>query len=129
MSFLYFRRLFPALLVSVRGLDENTEYTISLRISSADPYRYKFLNMQWVSVGESEVMQNEDRQIYCHYNSPSTGTFWMKKPISFKSVKITHNPSSKHGNVSYCFYGVSNFIIDGAYVFSYRSCFTQCTSI
>lgn len=95
------RRLFPGLLVGVRGLELYTEYIISLRISSADPYRYKFLNMQWTAVGESEVMQNEDRQIFCHPNSPSTGQFWMKKPISFKQVKITHNPSSKFGNVSY----------------------------
>ena len=96
---LFSRRLFPALLVSIRGLDLHIEYTISLRISSADPYRYRFLNMQWVSVGESEVMQNEDRQIFCHPNSPSTGLCWMKKPISFKQVKITHNPSSSSGNV------------------------------
>ena len=100
IPFLPSRRLFPALLVGVRGLDLKTEYSISLRISSADPYRYKFLNMQWVSVGESEVMQNEDRQIYLHPNSPNSGQFWMKKPISFKQVKITHNLSSSKGNVS-----------------------------
>ena len=96
---LFFRRLFPALLVGIRGLEHITEYIISLRISSADPYRYKFLNMQWVAVGESEVMQNEDRQIFRHPNSPNNGQFWMKKPISFKQVKITHNPSSSCGNV------------------------------
>ena len=100
LSLFLFRRLFPSLMVGIRGLDRHTEYTISLRISSADPYRYKFFNMQWVSTGESEMMQNEDRQIFCHPNSPNTGQFWMKKPISFKQVKITHNPSSKYGNVS-----------------------------
>ena len=107
MCSLLSRRLFPALLVGLRGLDVTTEYTISLRISSADPYRYKFLNMQWVAVGESEVMQNEDRQVFCHPNSPNVGQFWMKKPISFKQVKITHNPSSAHGNVR-CYNRVFN---------------------
>lgn len=97
----YYRRLFPALLVGLRGLNPKTEYSISLRIASADPYRYKFLNMQWVAVGESEVMQNEDRQVFKHPNSPNSGQFWMKKPISFKQLKITHNPSSSNGNVSY----------------------------
>ena len=97
---LFSRRLFPALLVGIRGLDCHMEYTVSLRISSADPFRYKFLNMKWVAVGESEVMQNEDRQIFCHPNSPNISQFWMKKPISFKQVKITHNPSSSYGNVS-----------------------------
>ena len=96
---LHFRRLFPALLVGLRGLDLKTDYSISLRISSADPYRYKFLNMQWVGVGESEVMQNEERQIYLHPNSPKSGQFWMKKPISFKQVKITHNSASKGNSV------------------------------
>ena len=102
-SFVFFafpRRLFPALLVGIRGLEPVTEYTISLRISSADPYRYKFLDRQWVSAGESEMMQNEDKQIFCHPNSPNNGQFWMKKAISFKQVKITHNAFSESGNVS-----------------------------
>ena len=99
-SFTFPRRLFPALLVGIRGLELYTEYTISLRFSSADPYRYKFLNLQWVSVGESEMMQNEDRQIFCHPSSPNNGQFWMKKSISFKQVKITHNIASKFGDVS-----------------------------
>lgn len=87
-------------MVSLKGLDPATNYSIFLRMVSADQYRYKFLSMHWVPVGESEVIQNEERQIYCHPNSPNSGQFWMKKPISFKSVKITHNSSSKNGNVS-----------------------------
>jgi len=65
----------------------------------ADKYRYKFINMQWVPVGESEVLQNEERQIIQHPSSPNSGEFWMKKPISFKTVKVTHNSTSKHGNI------------------------------
>ena len=94
------RRLFPALLVSLKGLDPTTNYSISLRMFSADQYRYKFLSMHWVPVGESEVIQNEERQVYKHPNSSNNGQFWMKKPISFKAIKITHNSSSKSGNVS-----------------------------
>ncbi len=71
-----------------------------LRITSADNFRYKFLGSRWVAMGESEVMQNEERQIFKHPNSPNLGNFWMKKPISFKSVKITHHSQSKPGNVS-----------------------------
>ncbi len=94
-------------MVGVRGLDDHTEYTVFLRISPADPYRYKFLNMKWVAVEESEVMQNEDKQIFCHPNSPSTGQIWMKKPISFKDIKVSHSTSSKHGNV-----GITNCFAD-----------------
>ena len=94
-SFLY-RRLFPSVMVSVRGLNPRADYTISLRMRSADKYRYKFLNLEWVRVGESELMQNEDRQIFKHPSSPNSGQFWMKKPISFKTVKISHNSTNKH---------------------------------
>ena len=96
---MFFRQLFPALRVRIHGLEPVIEYTVSLRISSADPYRYKFLNTKWVAVEESEVMQNEDKQIFRHPNSPNNGEFWMKKPISFKDVKITHDPSSTHAHV------------------------------
>ena len=56
--------------------------------------------MKWVATGESEVVQNEAKQILPHPNSPNTGMFWMKRAISFKSVKITHFPKSRNGNVS-----------------------------
>lgn len=87
-------------MVTLRGLEPTQDYTVTLRVAPADTCRYKFLNMQWSAVGESEINQNEARQLFVHPNSPNTGEFWMKKPISFKSVKITHNPTSRNGNVS-----------------------------
>ena len=75
-------------------------YAVTLRVCSADNFRYKYLNSAWVKVGESEILQNERRQLFNHPHSPNTGESWMKKPVSFKSVKISHNPSSKHGDVS-----------------------------
>ena len=94
------RRFFPAVMINVRGLNPRSEYVISLKVASTDGYRYKFYGHRWVAVGESEILQNEARQVFRHPSSPNTGDFWMTKPISFKSVKITHNPSSKNGNVS-----------------------------
>lgn len=88
--------------MSIRGLHPTLDYSISLRIHAADSYRYKFLNSYWSAVGESEILQNESRQIFRHPNSPHPGEFWMKKPVSFKTIKITHNPASKSGNVSQC---------------------------
>lgn len=95
----FFRRFFPAIVVNIQGLERDVKYTISLRVTPADRFRYKFLSSHWIPVGESEIMQNEQRQVFQHPNSPSSGDFWMKKPISFKAVKITHNPTSKQGNV------------------------------
>ena len=55
--------------------------------------------MKSFATGESEVIQNEAKQILPHPNSPNTGMVRMKRAISFKSVKITHSPKSRDGNV------------------------------
>ena len=99
-NFFFHRRLFPALLVSMQGLDPEMDYTISLKVATADNQRYRYINMKWCATGESEVIQNEDKQIFRHPSSPNSGHFWMKRPISFKSIKITHYAKSLHGNVS-----------------------------
>ena len=98
--FTLFRRLFPIVLVTIRGLNLSLKYNISARFVSADSYRYKYICGRWISVGESDVIQDESRMIYAHPTSPNTGEYWMKKPITFKSIKITHHLKSKNGNVS-----------------------------
>ena len=96
------RRLFPCLLLNIRGLPNKESFEVSLRVTPADEFRYKFIKRacSWVVARKSEVQQNEERQRYLHPMSPTTGEDWMKKPISFKQVKITHNSNSKQGNVS-----------------------------
>lgn len=93
------RRLFPGVVITIKGLKPALTYRLSLRVTPADLCRYKFLNMHWSNVGESEINQNEQKQLYRHPSSPNTGAFWMRKPISFRSIKITHSPTSKNGNV------------------------------
>ena len=93
------RRLFPALLVSLHGLEPDKDYTVSLKVTTADNQRYRYINMKWCATGESEVIQNEEKQIFRHPSSPNSGHFWMKRPLSFKSIKITHYAKSPHGHV------------------------------
>ncbi|KAL5482069.1 hypothetical protein EMCRGX_G022350 [Ephydatia muelleri] len=97
------RRLFPAVCVSVKGLNPRTKYEVSLRVTPADNYRYKYLNSTWIPVGESDILQKEAKHIYIHPNSKEletcTGECWMKKQINFKNVKISHNPASSHGDL------------------------------
>lgn len=64
-----------------------------------DNYRYKYTNTTWTPAGESDIVQNHERQVFHHPCSPTSGQFWMKRPISFKSIKITHYTNSKNGNV------------------------------
>ena len=87
-------------MVTLRGLNPTTDYNLTLKMASADQYRYKFLAMQWTKAGDSEVNQNESKQVFLHPDSPSSGSFWMKRPISFRDIKITHYQSSKTANVS-----------------------------
>ena len=49
--------------------------------------------------GESEVIHDEARMELLHPMSPSKGEIWMKRPVSFKTLKITHDKKSKGGNV------------------------------
>jgi len=86
--------------VNLFGLESHKNYSVTLRIISADNQRYRYVNMKWVATGESEVLQNEGKQIFRHPSSPSSGEFWVKRPVSFKAVKITHYAKSKHGHVS-----------------------------
>ena len=88
------------MLIHISGLQRKTSYSVSLRVASSDNYRYKYLNCEWRAVGESEVIQEEKKMTVEHSNSPRHGSFWTNKPVSFKSVKITHSPNSKHGDVS-----------------------------
>jgi len=93
------RCLFPTLAVSLRGLELRQLYEVSLRMSAVDNYRYKYSNNCWVRAGDSDVSQDGDRATVQHPCSPTSGQSWMKRPVSFKFVKITHYPNSRNGNV------------------------------
>lgn len=99
-----YRSLFPTLIVSLYDLELKREYDVYIRAVPVNTYRYKYLNMEWREVGETDAFPSNDKQIYRHPSSPSTGHHWMKKPISFKGIKVTNNPRSANGNVSprYC---------------------------
>ncbi len=88
------------MMVTITGLDPDVFYDLLFVIASTDQYRYKYANMKWQTVGESEVHQNEEKQKFKHPNGPNTGEYWMQKPISFRGVKISNYDTSKNGNVS-----------------------------
>ena len=88
-------------MVEVTGLGDSLLYDILLKITSADSSKYKYLNRKWQAIGDSEIRQKEEKQLYRHPSSPNTGLFWNKKPISFKMVKISHYDTSNNGNVSF----------------------------
>lgn len=94
------RHLFPGVLVLLQGLDLQEQYNVSLRVAPVDNQRYRYINKKWCAIGASDIVQNGERQVYCHHSSPNTGHFWTQSPISFTSIKITHYTDSTHGDVS-----------------------------
>ena len=85
---------------SVTGLSRKKDYNVYIRAVLNDQYRYKYLYNQWTRVSESDFVHDETRMISKHPNSPQSGGKWMAKDIDFKSLKITHYPKSKGGDVS-----------------------------
>ena len=93
-----FRRMFPYLYISVSGLDPGALYDVLLDILPADKRRFKFFNESWVPVGVAEPQQ--DNAPYVHPESPSLGSLWMARKISFARVKLTNSLESSPENVS-----------------------------
>ena len=86
---------------SVSGLVRKKEYNILIRAVSSDRYRYKYIHNTWSQVSESEYSHDHNKMEAQHPSSPQTGAKWMAKDVDFKSVKITHYPKSKGGDVSH----------------------------
>ena len=87
------RRMFPTSEISVSGLDPDASYTLTMEILPVDNKRYKFLKNGWTEVGRVENRPTVCQE-YAHPDSPSTGAFWMKKPINFKGIKLTNSKSA-----------------------------------
>jgi hypothetical protein len=46
--------MFPAVRFKVSGLDNDTRYLMLVDIIPCDKYRYKYLNQNWVPIGQAE---------------------------------------------------------------------------
>ena len=84
--------MFPSTVLKIKGLEPETLYSITMDILPCDNKRYKFLGTEWVPVGRAEKKQVY-RQ-YTHPDSPSPGSHWMDKPVTFKFVKLTNNKNT-----------------------------------
>ena len=82
------------------GLEKDAKYSISIRFVSSDNLRYKYVQRRWVPFQQSEAVQDSERMSVKHSDSPHFGSYWMRQPINFASVKITHYALSKFGDVS-----------------------------
>ena len=90
------RRMFPPIVMSVKGLHPNGLYSIYLDIVPMDDRRYKFMQTEWVAVGKAD--KKFVYKEFPHTDSPNSGSHWMEKPISFKMLKLTNNQSTTNAD-------------------------------
>ncbi|EFO90119.1 hypothetical protein CRE_24747 [Caenorhabditis remanei] len=90
------RLLFPHLKYILKGLDEETEYSVFLHFERIDNWKYKFLSRGWDKWTEgNEKLPIDMKQ---HKDEWKCGRDWMKDPVSFDYIKITNNPEAKKEN-------------------------------
>lgn len=81
------------MIVSVTGLDPESLYSVSLSILPVDEYRYRYRQGDgWTKIGKGA--RQCSLQTFTHPDSRNLGSHWMRRPISFKTVKLTNNATS-----------------------------------
>ncbi|KAJ3604627.1 hypothetical protein NHX12_029367 [Muraenolepis orangiensis] len=89
------RRMFPPFKVKCSGLNQEAKYILLMDIVTADDFRYKFHNSQWMVAGKADP--EVPRRMYLHPDSPASGDHWMSKTVNFHRLKLTNNISDNHG--------------------------------
>ncbi|XP_023298521.2 T-box-containing protein TBX6L-like [Lucilia cuprina] len=91
------RRMFPSMRVSVKGLEEESQYCVLLEMVPIGDCRYKFSGSQWVPAGGAEPQSPQ--RMFLHPDSPSTGSHWQSQTILFNKVKLTNNTMDNSGHI------------------------------
>ncbi|XP_061388349.1 T-box-containing protein TBX6L-like [Musca vetustissima] len=91
------RRMFPSMRVSLKGLEEESQYCVLIEMVPVGDCRYKFSGSQWVPAGGAEPQSPQ--RMYLHPDSPATGSHWQAQPILFNKVKLTNNTLDNNGHV------------------------------
>lgn len=91
------RRMFPALRVSVSGLNSSAKYNMIIDVVPADDDRYKYQSGKWIVNGRADV--HFSGRGYLHPDGPLTGNQWMKHIVSFHKLKITNNAFDRAGHI------------------------------
>nr|XP_008102517.1 PREDICTED: MAX gene-associated protein isoform X2 [Anolis carolinensis] len=91
------RRMFPYCRYWVRGLESNLRYILVMDISPVDNFRYKWNGNNWEPSGKAEP--HVLGRVFIHPESPSTGYYWMRQPVSFYKLKVTNNTLDQEGHI------------------------------
>ncbi|XP_069773270.1 MAX dimerization protein MGA a isoform X2 [Narcine bancroftii] len=91
------RRMFPYCRFCILGLDPLRKYILVMDIAPVDNHRYKWNGRWWEINGKAEP--HVLGRVYIHPNSPSSGSYWMRQPISFHKLKLTNNTLDQGGHI------------------------------
>ena len=118
-KFIFPRRMFPVIKVSIAGLNPKLKYILVMDIVPVDDNRYKYHNSEWTIAGKAEP--HMPGRLYVHPDSPSTGAQLMRQVISFQKIKLTNNHLDQSGHVSLpvSLFKLFSFRMVGALVISY----------
>ncbi|KAM6131434.1 MAX gene-associated protein isoform 2-T3 [Pterocles gutturalis] len=91
------RRMFPSCRYWITGLNASQRYILVMDMSPVDNHRYKWNGRWWEPSGKAEP--HVLGRVFIHPESPSTGQYWMHRPVSFYKLKLTNNTFDQEGHI------------------------------
>lgn len=90
--------MFPSVEVMLEGLDPTHIYSILISVELTDQYRYRYNEEHgWVTITTGAPPSIPPRMVP-HTDSRNTGSHFMRKPLSFKTTKMTNNFNTDRSN-------------------------------
>ena len=82
--------MYPAIALSILGLNQNESYCMKLVLIPEDEHRFRFQNSKWMPLIRCKELK--ERSYECeHPHSPKSGKYWMQCGIDFSSIKLSNN--------------------------------------
>ena len=93
--------MFPALELVIRGLEPDNIYSVFISVQLKDQSRYRYNSSTgWMKIGTGAQPSFPNRMIP-HADSRNTGSHFMRKPLSFKTIKMTNDVNTKRNDQVY----------------------------
>ena len=90
--------MFPAVDVMIEGLEPAHIYSVLISVELVDDYRYRYNDEQgWLTLNNGPQPTIPLRKVP-HRDSRNTGAHFMRKPLSFKTTKMTNNFNTDRDN-------------------------------
>lgn len=82
--------MFPAVEIAVKGLQQDFIYSIYISVRLRDNCRYRYYtDAGWKKINTG-VQSSIPYRMIPHRDSRNTGAHFMRKPLSFKTIKMTN---------------------------------------